>query len=453
MASSVIDSELYRGIYVSEEMRKVFSDESLLQKWLDCWVALAEAEAEVGLIPEEVAQEIANKANYRSIDMEVIRKGIVDTTHPLIVQIREFTKVVGGKAGQFIHWGATTQDIMDTTVVLQIKEAQDVLLSQLRKFLDTLLNLAQEHKNTVMPGRTHGQHALPVTLGYKMAIWVDEIGKHIERLEEGKKRYLLGSFSGAAGTLASISENGLAVQELYCKNLGLGQPTITWHTQRDGFAEFASIIAMISGTIGKIANEIINLQKSEIGEIEEGFKMGQVGSSTMPHKRNPMLCEYVVGLTRIVQRNASLGFDAMIQEHERDMTFWTTEWSYIPQICMLTSGGIEQMQGVLERFIVHKEHMERNLNLLKGLIVSENLMLTLGKYVGRQNAHDMIYKVSMQAFEENRSLLEVTLEDKDIMSHMSEQEVKEHLRPKNYIGLCTELIDRVDKKWRSFCRT
>ncbi|MFE4353657.1 adenylosuccinate lyase [Peribacillus butanolivorans] len=453
MASSVIDSNLYSGIYVTEEMKKVFSDESLLQKWLDCWVALAKAEAEIGLIPEEAAQEIANKANYESIDMEKIRKGIVDTTHPLIVQIREFTEVVGGDAGQYIHWGATTQDIMDTAVVLQIKEAQEVLFSQLLKFLDTLLNLAQEHKNTVMPGRTHGQHALPVTLGYKIAIWADEIGKHIERLEEGKKRYLLGSFSGAAGTLASISEKGLDVQELYCKNLELGQPTITWHVQRDGFAEFASIIAMISGTVGKIANEIINLQKSEIGEVEEGFKMGQVGSSTMPHKRNPMICEYVVGLTRIVQRNASLGFDAMIQEHERDMTFWTTEWSYIPQICILTSGGLEQMQGILERFIVHKENMERNLNQLKGLIVSENLMLTLGRYVGRQNAHDMIYKVSMQAFEENRSLLEVTLEDKEIMSHMSEQMVKDHLHPKNYIGLCSELIDRVDKKWSSLCRS
>ncbi len=447
MASSVLDSELYRGIYVTEEMRKVFSDESLLQKWLDSWVALAQAEAEIGIVPQEAADEIAKKANWESIDMKTIREGIVDTTHPLIVQIREFTKVVGGTAGQYIHWGATTQDIMDTAVVLQIKEAQEVLLSQLRNFLDTLLSLAQEHKDTVMPGRTHGQHALPVTLGYKIAIWADEIGKHMERLEEGKKRYLYGSFSGAAGTLASISEHGLAVQELYCKNLGLYQPTITWHVQRDGFAEFASIIAMISGTIGKIANEIINLQKSEICEIEEGFKIGQVGSSTMPHKRNPMICEYVVGLTRLVQRNASLGFDGMIQEHERDMTFWTTEWSYIPQICMLTSGGIDQMQTILGRWIVHKDNMERNLNLLQGLIVSENLMLTLGKYVGRQNAHDMIYKVSMQAFEENRPLLDVTLEDQEIMAHMSEQEVRDHLHPRNYIGLCHEFVERVEEKW------
>lgn len=447
MASNVIDSELYRGIYVSEEMKKIFSDESLLQKWLDSWVSLAQAEEEVGVIPEGVAGEIARHAKSEHFDMETIRKGIVDTTHPLIVQIREFTKIVGGKAGGYIHWGATTQDIMDTAVVLQIKEAHNLLLIQLQQFLDTLIRLAKEHEDTIMPGRTHGQHALPITLGYKIAIWADEIGKHMERLEEGKKRYLMGSLSGAAGTLASISENGLAVQELYCKNLGLEQPTITWHVQRDGFAEFASIIAMISGTIGKIANEIINLQRSEIGEIEEGFKIGQVGSSTMPHKRNPMICEYVVGLTRLVQRNASLGFDGMIQEHERDMTFWTTEWAYIPQICMFTSGGLEQMQGVLERFIVHEDNMERNLNLLQGLIVSENLMLYLGESIGRQVAHDLIYTVSMQAFEEKRLLVNVVLDNKEIMAHVSEEKVREHLDPKRYTGLCSQLIDRVEHKW------
>ena len=447
MASYVIDSELYKGIYTSEEMNKVFSDESLLQKWLDAEAALALAEAEAGLIPEEAAQEIAKKAKYENLDMKTIREGIVETSHPLITLIRSLEKVCDGDAGGYVHWGATTQDIMDTAVVLQMKEAQNLLLEQLHQFLDTCLKLANDHKDTIMPGRTHGQHALPVTLGYKIAIWADEIGRHIERLEEGKKRYLMGQFAGAAGTLASISEHGLDVQERYCRILGLEQPTITWHVERDGFAEFANIIAMISGTVGKIANEIINLQKSEIGEIEEGFAMGKVGSSTMPHKRNPMVCEYVVGLTRLVQRNATLGLDGMIQEHERDMTFWLTEWAFIPQICILTSSGLQQMQGVLEGLIVHKENMNRNLYLLQGLIVSENLMLTLGKFVGRQVAHDLVYEVSMKAFEEKRPLLEVTLENKEIMMHLSEEEVRTHLDPKSYIGLCPQFVDRVNHKW------
>lgn len=448
MGSFVIDSELYKGIYVSKEMSKVFSDESLLQKWLDAEAALAQAEADVGLIPKEAAIEISKKAKYENLNMKTIQKGIVDTSHPLITLIRELEKLCDGDAGGYVHWGATTQDIMDTAVVLQMKEAQQLLTTQLEKFLTTCLSLAEQYKETIMPGRTHGQHALPVTLGYKIAIWADEIGRHLERLKDGEKRYLLGQFAGAAGTLASISEVGLAVQEKYCEILGLGQPTITWHVERDGFAEFASIIAMISGTIGKIANEIINLQRSEIGEIEEGFAMGKVGSSTMPHKRNPMVCEYVVGLTRIVQRNASLAFDGMIQEHERDMTYWLTEWSYIPQICILTSGGIEQMQGVLEEMIVHEENMERNLNLLQGLIVSENLMLKLGEYVGRQVAHDIVYEISMEAFESKRPLVEVALEHKNITEHLREDQIREYLDPKSYIGLCTTFVDRVLEKWR-----
>ncbi|MEK5230593.1 adenylosuccinate lyase [Lysinibacillus sp. FSL K6-0232] len=447
MGSFVIDSELYKGIYVSTEMSNVFSDKSLLQKWLDAEAALAQAEAEIGLIPKEAATEITKKAKYKYLDMKTIQKGIVDTSHPLITLIRELEKLCDGDAGGYVHWGATTQDIMDTAVVLQMKDAQQILISQLNKFLKTCLSLAEQYKETIMPGRTHGQHALPITLGYKIAIWADEIGRHIERLKDGEKRYLLGQFAGAAGTLASISEYGLQVQEKYCDILGLGQPTITWHVERDGFAEFSSIVAMISGTIGKIANEIINLQRSELGEIEEGFDMGKVGSSTMPHKRNPMVCEYVVGLTRIVQRNASLAFDGMIQEHERDMTFWLTEWSYIPQICILTSGGLEQMQGVLEGMIVHEENMERNLNLLQGLIVSENLMLKLGEFVGRQVAHDYVYEISMKAFESKRPLVDVALENEQVMKHFTPEQVCEYLNPKSYIGLCTTFVNQVIAKW------
>lgn len=448
MRSSVIDSNIYRGIFVSESMREVFSDESLTQKWLDAWAALAQAEAEAGLIPQEAADKINAKAHYSLFNQDSIREGIVDTTHPLIVQIRQFTEAVGGKAGGYIHWGATTQDIMDTAVVLQMKEAQHLLIEQLNKFLATLLDLSKKYKNTIMSGRTHGQHALPITLGYKIAIWADEIGKHIERLEQGAPRYLQSSFSGAAGTLASLGKDGFKVQELYSKNLDLYNPTITWHVQRDGMAEYSSYIAMIAGTVGKIANEIINLQRTEIGEIEEGFKEGQIGSSTMPHKRNPMICEYVVGLVHVVQRNASLSFDAMIQEHERDMTFWTTEWSYIPQISILTSGAIDQMQGILERFIVHEDKMVKNLDELKGLIVSENLMLALGKHVGRQIAHDIVYKASMTAFETNSHLVDVALNDKEITEHLNEQEICNHLNPQTYIGLCSEYVERVEDKWR-----
>ena len=315
-------------------MRAVFSDEQLMQNWLNAWVALAEAETELGIVPKEAGEHIRKCAKWENMNMDEVRKGFFATSHPLMPQIRGFEKVCGKKAGGYIHWGATTQDIMDTAVVLQIKDAHRILTSQVKELLGLCLKRAKENQNLVMAGRTHGQHAVPITLGYKIAIWADEFGRHLERLEEGKSRYLVGQLAGAAGTLASLGDQGFDVQERYCKNLGLSVPVTTWHVARDGFAEFASTVAMIAGTVGKISNEFINLERTEICEWEESFAMGKVGSSTMPHKRNPMVCENILATVRIVQANAALSFGAMIQEHERDMSFWQTEWSYIPQICI-----------------------------------------------------------------------------------------------------------------------
>lgn len=448
MSSSVIDSNLYSQIYTNKEMKEVFSDKSLLQKWLDSWVSLARAEESLQVIPVGIAEQIAQKANYKYFDMEVISNGIIDTTHPLIVQIREFEKILGKDVGGYLHWGATTQDIMDTAVVLQIKEAHNLITRQLNQLLNQLLKLANKYKDVVMPGRTHGQHALPITLGYKIAIWADEIGQHIQRFEEGSKRYLVGSLGGAAGTLASLGYIGLDIRERYCKNLNLEIPTITWHVQRSGFAEFSNIISMVSGTIGKIANEIINLQRSEIGEIEEGHKDGTIGSSTMPHKRNPMVCEYLVGITHLVQRNASLSQDSMLQEHERDMSFWTAEWSYIPQICIHTSAQIEKISGILDNMVIHEDKMSKNLYILKGLIVSENLMLELGKHIGRQSAHDVIYEISMEAFEKDEKLLNIAIKNRVIMDYMTPKEVENLLNPLSYVGLSQKFITLVTDKWK-----
>ena len=375
MASNVIDSRLFKDQYGTQKMRDIFLDEALAQKWLDSWAALAEAEAAVGIIPESAAKEIREKAKYQNLDFEEIRTGFKKTSHPLMPQIRCFEKVCSKQAGGYIHWGATTQDIMDTAVVLQMKDAQEIITRQLKIMIRTCLSRAKEYRELAMAGRTHGQHALPITLGYKIAIWADELGRHLERLEQGKERYLVGQLAGAAGTLASLGDKGFKVQERMFRILGLGLPVTTWHVARDGFAEFAMIIGMISGTVGKIANEIINLERTEICEIEEGFSMGKVGSSTMPHKRNPMVCENIVATTRIIQANATLGLTCMVQAHERDMTFWQTEWSYIPQICIMLGGATDMMQGILENMIVHKENIQRNLFFTKGLIVSENIML------------------------------------------------------------------------------
>ncbi len=443
MAAFVFDSELFSDQYGTQAMRRVFSDEQLVQNWLDCWAALAQAEAALGIVPQEAAEHIASCAKSESMDMNAIREGFAKTCHPLMPQIREFERVCGIKAGGWIHWGATTQDIMDTAVVLQLRDAHKIIVEQTKVLLRLCLERAQENRDVVMPGRTHGQHAVPITLGYKIAIWAAELGRHLERLEEGKKRYLVGELAGAAGTLASLGKQGLAVQEGFCHNLGLGVPLTTWHVARDGFAEFASSIAMLAGTVGKIANEFINLERTEICELEEGFSMGKVGSSTMPHKRNPMVCENILANCRLIQNSATLGFGAMIQEHERDMSFWQTEWSYLPQICLLADNVLRQLQGILQGMLVRREQIKHNLYFTKGLIVSERVMLTLGQYLGRQAAHDVIYEASMKAFEENRLLEDVLKADARVTSRISKEILDEVLEPMNYTGCCGEMVDRV----------
>lgn len=447
MAAYVIDSQLFRDQYGTPDMRAVFADEQLVQYWLDAWVALAAAEAELGIVPQEAADHIKEMAVWQNMDMDAIREGFLKTSHPLMPQIREFERVCGKKAGGYIHWGATTQDIMDTAVVLQLKAAHAILTGQVQDLLRLCLQRAEKYKDLVMAGRTHGQHAVPITLGSKIAIWADEFGRHLERLEEGKHRYLVGQLAGAAGSLASLGKDGLAVQEKYCANLGLGQPVTTWHVARDGFCEFASTVAMIAGTVGKIANEFINLERTELCELEESFSKGKIGSSTMPHKRNPMVCENVLATVRVVQANAALSFGALIQEHERDMSFWQTEWSYLPQICIMTDGAIAMLKVILQSMIVHEDRIKKNLYLTKGLIVSERAMLELGRYLGRQNAHDVIYDGSMKAFEEDRLLLDVLLEDERVTSKLSEETLRELLEPANYAGSCSKLVDRVVAKW------
>lgn len=447
MASFVIDSDMFKDQYGTPEMRAVFSDEQLMQNWLNAWGALAEAETELGIVPKEAGEHIRKCAKWENMNMDEVRKGFFTTSHPLMPQIRGFEKVCGKKAGGYIHWGATTQDIMDTAVVLQIKDAHRILTSQVKELLGLCLKRAKENQNLVMAGRTHGQHAVPITLGYKIAIWADEFGRHLERLEEGKSRYLVGQLAGAAGTLASLGDQGFDVQERYCKNLGLSVPVTTWHVARDGFAEFASTVAMIAGTVGKISNEFINLERTEICELEESFAMGKVGSSTMPHKRNPMVCENILATVRIVQANAALSFGAMIQEHERDMSFWQTEWSYIPQICIMLDGAIAMLKIILENMIVHEDRIRKNLYMTKGLIVSERAMLNLGHYLGRQNAHDVIYDGSMKAFEEDRMLLDVLLEDCRVTSKINRETLEELLEPANYAGSCAAFVDRAMERW------
>jgi 3-carboxy-cis,cis-muconate cycloisomerase len=294
-----------------------------------------------------------------------------------------------------------------------------------------------------MPGRTHGQHTPPITFGFKVAIWLAEVRRHISRLEECAPRLLVGQLAGAAGTLASLGGQGLEIQQRLMAELGLGVPEIGWHPARDGLAEFVSVLAMVATTMSKIAHEIILLQKSEVAELEEPYQRGKVGSSTMPHKRNPMMCEGIMAEARIVRGVLTTLLMAMESEHERDWSTVHIEWACVPEAAILTGGAVAHTLRVIEGLNVYRERMRANVDLLDGLSLSEAVMLELGAYVGRQIAHDVVYEASMAAYEQRRPLRELLLEDERITRHLTPDKLDDILRPERYTGLCGEFVDRV----------
>lgn len=443
MPSHVIDSLFFRDLYGSEAMRAVFDDLNLLQKWLDFESALARAEAGAGLVPAEAAQEITRQAVAANFDIAAIKQGIDKTVHPLVSIIWQFSERCEADAGRYVHWGATTQDVMDTAIVLQLKQAYPLFEQTLNQIIGASGELARRYRDTPMAGRTHGQQALPITFGFKIAVWLSELKRHRARLQAVKARVLVGEFAGAAGTLASVTANGFEINRRVMAELGLGVPEISWHTARDGFAEFATTLAMIAATLGKIAHEIIDLQKSEFGEVEEPFEHGKVGSSTMPQKRNPMLCEAILALARLTRQYGSVAIDSLYNEHERDWSTMQMEWSYLPELCIMTHGAMQLSLRVLSGLIVYPENMMRNLQSSGGLLLAERVMLRLGEHIGRQRAHDLIYEAAMYAFEKHVPFEKVLKDTPAITMHLDPQTIGELLDPVQYTGLAGEFVDRV----------
>lgn len=441
MPSSVVDSALLRDLYGTEEMRRIFSDESMVQRWLDVEAALAQAEAELGIIPTWAAAEIARKARVELLDLATIKREIDRTGHAIVAFIRAFQAVCEGEAGQYIHWGATTQDIIDSGTVLQLRDAHRVIVRELRDIEALLIDLAERHRDTVMAARTHGQHALPTTFGFKVAGWMREVRRDLARLHELAPRLFVGQLGGAVGTMASFGPQALAVQRRTLERLGLGVPDVTWHSSRDRFAELASVLALIAGTVARIANEVYELQKTEFGEVEEPFSHGKVGSSTMPHKRNPQLCEAVIFTARTVQQNAGLMLTAMLQEHERDTRLWRTEWHALPESCIMLGAALHKTRLILSGLRVNAERMRQNLDLLRGLLLSEAVMLALAEHIGRQHAHEIVYEVAMPAFERGEHLLDALAADPRVTRYLDRAAIADLLRPERYVGLAPQLVD------------
>jgi adenylosuccinate lyase len=443
MASHVVDSVIFKDMYGTAELRQIFSDENQLQCWLEVEAALARAEATAGLIPGEAAAEISRKARVELLDLAAIKQGIDQTTHELVPLVRQLAELCDGDAGHYVHWGATTQDITDTGLILQVKAAHTVILRDLQALAEALQVLARRERDTLMPGRTHGQHAPPITFGFKVAVWLAEVRRHIERMQECAPRVLVGQFAGATGTLASVGEQGLEIQRVMMSELELAVPEICWHAARDGLAEFVSVLSLTAATMGKIAHEVILLQKSEVGELEEPYQRGKVGSSTMPHKRNPMLCEGILAEARMVRGLLMTVLGAMESEHERDWAAVHIEWACVPEATILAGGAVVHTLRVIEGLHVYRDRMRANMDMLHGLSLSEAVMLRLGTTIGRQVAHEIVYEASMAAFEQDRPLRDLLLEDARITRHLPAAELDEILRPEGYTGLSGVFVDRV----------
>ena len=442
MPSTVFDSAIFRDAFGTPAMRAIFADEALVARYVEVEVALASAEARAGVIPKEAAAAIKRGADPAGIDLAKLKAETDVVGYPIVGVVHQLAKQCGD-AGRYVHWGATTQDIMDTATVLQMKEALALVDADLAAIDAALATLARKHRTTVMAGRTHLQHALPVTFGYKAAVWLSMIVRHRQRLAEIKPRVLVGQFAGAAGTLASLGDKGLAVHDALMDELGLGRPTMPWHVARDGFAETVSFLGLVTGSLAKIATDVMLLMQTEVAEAFEPFVQGRGSSSTMPQKRNPISCEMILAAGRIVRQQAGLMLDAMAADHERATGPWQLEWVAIPEAFLATSGALRQARFMLEGLTVDAGRMRRNLDLTGGLIVAEAVMMALAEHTGRQDAHDIVYGACRAALDTGSTLRAELERNGDVAKHLDAKRIAELTDPVNYLGSAPAMIDRI----------
>jgi adenylosuccinate lyase len=442
MPSGVFDSILLRNSWSTEELRTVFSDENRVQKWYDVEATLASEQAAFGIVPREAAGEIMRKAKVANVDLAEIARAMTEVKHPLVPALRALQKLCKPELGEWLHYGPTTQDILDTGMVLQLREAHAIVLRDLRAVGRALYGLAERHRATPMPGRTHGVQALPITFGHKCAIWLREVSRHRERLAETEKRVFVGCLVGAVGTMASLGSRAVELEAGVMKRLGLGQADISWHPARDRFAEYASVLGLVAGTLTKIANEVFHLQATEVDEVEEPFNPGKVGSSTMPHKRNPSLCETMITVGRTLRYDVAIMQEALVQTHERESAIWKLEWKALPEICMGLGLMLSLGCTILEHLVVKPERMRENLDRLGGLLLSERVMFFLGEKLGKQTAHEVVYEAAMAAQETGGTLEAALARDVRVTGVATSAELSGILDPTSYVGLAPELVDR-----------
>jgi adenylosuccinate lyase len=423
-------------------VRALFTESARFQSWLDVEAALAEAQAELGIIPKDAAREIVAKAHLKFLDLAEIRAGLAKTGHPIVPVVWALDKACDGDAGGYVHWGATTQNITQTGQLLQVRRAHAIFLRQLAAILTTLADLAERTKNVLLPGRTHGQHAVPATFGFKVAVWIDELVRHVERLRGCEDRVFVAMLGGGAGTLASLGETGLATQEKMAARLGMRPMSMPARTIGDHQAEYVMLLGLLAASAIKIGREIYTLMKQEFGEVEEPVPPGTVGSSTMPQKRNPKLSQDIIAAAAQIRALVPLALEAMQTEHEADRTTSIMMSRAVVQACELTGDMLQRMIMLFDGLQVFPERMRENLDLSGGLIMAEALMLELGRQIGRQRAHDAVYEAAQASATQARPFREMLAADPHVSARLSPAQVEALLDPAQYTGLCRQFAER-----------
>lgn len=417
-------------------IRDLFTVDAGWQSWLDVEAALAVAEAEIDVIPKSAADIIVEKAKVELLNRENVIEGLRRTGHPIVPIVWELSRICGDEAGGYVHWGATTQNIIQTGELLQLRKAHGIFLGQIAAIMTAMADLAERTADMALPGRTHGQHAVPATFGLKVAVWIDEMSRHVERLRGVEPRIFMALLGGAAGTMASFGDKGPEIQRRMAKHLGMTPMAVPSRTIGDHQAEYVALLGIMAATCSKIGREIYTLMKEEFKEVEEPVPPGTVGSSTMPQKRNPKLSQDVIADAAKVRALVPLAMEAMMTEHEADRTTSMMMSAAVQQSCEHTGDILERIRMLMEGLQVFPERMRKNLDLSDGLIMGEALMLSLGQTIGRQTAHDVIYDAAQAAAEGDKSFRDLLAQDKEVTRHLDAEQVEALLDPEAYTGTC-----------------
>lgn len=437
---------LYENLFYSKQVNEIFTTESFLQYMLQFEAALANAQATHDVIPRSAADIIEENCVVANINIEVLIAEVAQGGNAAILLIKQLTEAVKSKdseAAKYVHFGATSQDVIDTAIALQLCDALQIITKDLQQLIDQLTSLIKEHRNTIMIGRSFMQHARPITFGFKVACWLDGLLRSRQRIEKLLSENFELQFGGAVGTLSGMQNKGLHVAKTMSTLLQLNMPVIAWHTQRDRFTETATTLGILTGNIGKIATDISLLMQTEISEVSEPAVAGKGGSSTMPHKRNPVGCIAILANANRVPNLVATMLNCMTQDHERATGSWHAEWETLADIVQLAAGTVHQACTVTNGLEVDKEKMRNNIELTNGLIYAENISLALAKYIGKSDAHALVEALCKDALHKKIHLKELAEKNDTISQHLSLTEITHLFSPADSLGLCNSFIDQL----------